>query len=426
MRLKSKVYPNKVILIYYFALLILLVSWKDTSNAPNILLRVTYLGLFFLPLYTKYIQWLPILLTCFYIIASNGFAYTYFPTDLYIYAFLVFIGVLISHEKYRQRFKETHILIFLLLYVSIIDIVNNGKIENITYSLFIILLFFKFADKKSIKLLSYLSISFIAASLVLSILFIINKDMFSQDYAYISDLQRYGWTDPNYFGTVIGIGVICSVIELLKGYKLVYKSLFISTIVLSFIALLLIASRGAILSVAVGVSFLLFFSKIKLRYKILAIASILFLLVFLYNSSYFDLLLYRIESDSGGGSGRTDIWATKLIAFSDGNIFRLLFGHGFDRGIRLGYGKPQGFHNDYIAFLVNYGMLGLIVFLYMFIYPIIKKTQVNRSTIIACVLYLATCSITLEPFSAGRLPYFIFYVYVLALSVSLPTKRQIN
>ena len=51
----------------------------------------------------------------------------------------------------------------------------------------------------------------------------------------------------------------------------------------------------------------------------------------LYMSGTFDFLLYRIELDSGrGGSGRTYIWQTKMMAFSNQlSVLEQLFGIGY-------------------------------------------------------------------------------------------------
>lgn len=52
-------------------------------------------------------------------------------------------------------------------------------------------------------------------TLVLSLYFILLRDQFTQDYyAQGSGLERTGWMDPNYFGMVLGMGTVASIIQI--------------------------------------------------------------------------------------------------------------------------------------------------------------------------------------------------------------------
>lgn len=435
LNINRKVYPSKLILVYYLLLLILLVSWKSTSSAPNILFRTTYLFLFLLPLYKKYIEWFPVFLSGFYIISRYGYNYSYLPTELYIYTIIVFIGVLLYKPNYIIKFKEANIIIKLLLYVSFIDLINNGKLENITYSLLIIVMFFMFSDKNRNNTLPNLSIAFVVATFVLSIMFLLNRNMFVETYSYDSGLERYGWTDPNYFASILGIGTILSVSELSKDKIFLYKILLFLTILISLAVILLTGSRGGIFSVAIGLSVFIFFSKLNFKFKLSIIIFFAIALFYLYNNDYFNLLLYRIENDSGGGSGRFDIWKLKLSLFyEEGNIFRWFFGYGYEKGFSLGalqihnsFDRPYiGFHNDFIAYLVDYGIIGLVMFIYFLIYPIIKLGRKNIPIVFTGIVYLASCSLTLEPLNYGHLALFIFYIYIYTISMYFSSMKKNN
>jgi O-antigen ligase len=201
--------------------------------------------------------------------------------------------------------------------------------------------------------------------------------------------------------------------ELNIGLKVVY----ITAIVISLPTLLLNASRGAMLSVVCAFVFLSMFSKIKPWQKIGIVLMGAVGVIYLYNNQYFDLLLYRIENDSGGGSGRTEIWEAKFRAFSQGNIAQILFGNGYYGGMTI-TGRYMGFHNDFVGFLVEYGIVGLCLLLYMLYYPIrmFFKRGIIQPDVMVIVFYLATCFITLEPFGLALLPYYSFYMYALLLS----------
>lgn len=198
------------------------------------------------------------------------------------------------------------------------------SIENISFSIFIIILLCKFIDSSVDRsTVSKVSFAFALMTLVLSLYFLLLKDQFTQDYyAQGSGLERTGWMDPNYFGMVLGMGTVTSIIQIsnFRFLGIVEKIFYIATVILSVPTLVLNASRGAILAVAVSFVFVILFSKVNPLYKIVVIIITILFLFYLYNNSYFDLLEYRIAHDSGTGSGRTTIWRKKWMLFGAGNL----------------------------------------------------------------------------------------------------------
>lgn len=79
------------------------------------------------------------------------------------------------------------------------------------------------------------------------------------------ELVRKGWTDPNYFGSIIGMGILTSLIELITNEKLSRKSwlLYCSTIILSLFTLFTTASRGAVVALGCSSLILLWVAPIK-------------------------------------------------------------------------------------------------------------------------------------------------------------------
>ena len=117
-----------------------------------------------------------------------------------------------------------------------------------------------------------------------------------------------------------------------------------------------------------------------------------------------------MEFDEGhGGTGRTDIWAIKLQSYCQLGFLDQLLGIGYQNGMRLGFGYARGFHNDYIAFLVEYGILGLIAYIGFMISFLMKAK--NFWTVFSIVIYVVTTGATLEPISGGMLVYFCFLFY---------------
>ena len=113
-------------------------------------------------------------------------------------------------------------------------------------------------------------------------------------------------------------------------------------------------------------------------------------------------------------------WSLSLpgrSAFSNGNPLKWIFGYGHVGGANIG-GVHIGFHNDDSGFLVDYGIIGLGMLLYMLYYPIriIPKGSIEKPSVIALVVFLATCFVTLEPLLTGIMAYFTFYMYALLLA----------
>jgi len=355
---------------------------------------------------------------CFYALCSYRFVYSYLPSELYIYALFILLAIILNTREQITINIDKYTLFFILLLLTFtIDFWYSGRIENITYSIFICLLFSWCISSDETENIQYFSLPFLVITLVLSITFILFGHNFMNSSNASDGLVRMGWTDPNYFSCVVGMGTLLTVMQLLrKKESFIYTLFLLVTFILSMITIVLSASRGAILAISLSSVIFIFISKIKLSHKLIVIAFLCGIIVFMYTNQYFDLLIDRIKNDDGTGSGRTEIWLTKIDAFtSEKNPLKLLFGFGYQGGYNLGYRWPQGFHNDFLAFLVNYGIAGLSLFITALIIPVKRATSGARPTIIALVLYLVLCSMTLEPFSAGRLTYFGFYFYILVV-----------
>lgn len=73
--------------------------------------------------------------------------------------------------------------------------------------------FFLVKDSQQLRLLAF---SFAVISLVLSLEFIFVGSRFITDVNTLDGtLERKGWTDPNYFGSILGFGIFTSIVELI-------------------------------------------------------------------------------------------------------------------------------------------------------------------------------------------------------------------
>lgn len=134
----------------------------------------------------------------------------------------------------------------------------------------------------------------------------------------------------------------------------------------------------------------------------------------MYSMGLFKVLEERVMSDDGTGNARTIIWAAKLDAYSQLSLLEKVFGIGYRRGFELAIPGGFGFHCDYIAWLVDYGIAGLLFFISLLIYPLklVWNRQSQRPIVLSLILFLATCCSTLEPLTAGRLAYWYFYMLI--------------
>lgn len=409
---------NKYIIIYY-AILLLIMVMRTSLSAPNLIIRLGYLLAFFIPIISKYTKlYLPCVIT-FMTVCTYNYAFGYLPYDIgaYFYISLVSWIIAIATNGHKTTYMST-LFFVVLFYVAVINIIYGGSLSHTfcgmaTVGLGMLITGNDYHFNRYAMLNSFTIISFI-----LSVIYLYNYETFLMTYNQFDGLERSGWTDPNYLSCVIGSGVITSLILLLRerNSSVFVKIFWAITVVVSFIAQILMASRGGLLSVGIAALILILFTNTNKIYKVVIVLLILLMIYELYTNDYFELLLYRIENDTGGGgSGRVDIWKHKFSSFiSDGNVFSWLWGVGYDRAFKMGAGGGyMGFHNDYLAILCGYGVIGFLTFLYLLFIRPFRYLNNNWPIVLSLVTYLALTCFTLEPISSGRITFIAFYALIL-------------
>lgn len=407
----------KNIFIYYFLLLVVLCSWSDTVNAPNIIFRLAYLVALVFPIFKAKPNMLPHILICFTSISIYGFSASYLPTEYYYYTYIVLFLCILPFKNKKSHINIPPILIILATYTLVIDFIFYGKLENIQYGLFLIifLIFFVSKDNKYNYLYPYV---YIVITLTLCYFFFAVGDQFVVEHL---GQDRVMWKDPNYMGSLAGVGIVCSYHLLTsKQYsKKIVKYILLATICIGAIMLMKNASRGAFICVASGIIIITLFSKISLKKKITIALLLLISIVLMYQIGLFSALEERVMHDEDGtGSGRTIIWAYKISLFLEQPIYKLFTGLGYRGGFMLGFYDGYGFHNDFVAFFVDYGIIGTILFISFLLYPliIVRKNKEQQAIVTALSVYLILCCMTLEPLSGGRLPFCYLYLFIYILA----------
>lgn len=416
---------DKYLYIYYSVLLFIMMSWTNLDAAPPMLLRLTFLGAVLYP-GIKDKSLVPIGIICFWSLAVNGYAYSYMPTMTYLYTY-VLIGFYLFFNKKNSKvpvvYWEWRFNIIASFYILLIDIITNSAIEPIAYSLIILCVLPLYINKIEDRHLNLFSIVFMVVTIVLSFYSLTTQEQFSGSYGEFEGIERSGWMDPNYLAMVVGMGALEGFYNIISRDKkgAIYIILGVGAFLIAIPAMLLVASRGAFTCLLGGISILIIFSNTHKKYKFLCILIAIGFVIYLYSNSYFDLMEARMEEDDGTGSNRTLIWNNKIMYFlHEGNVFNYLFGFGGFGGLTLGTGQIHGFHNDYIAFLVCYGIVGFLMFFYFLICSILKvnKSAGERFHVYANVFYVALASLTLEPIFFGNFHYYAFLFYTLLIAIN--------
>lgn len=405
---------KKKLYIYYFVLLLVLCSWVSTASTPPIVVKVFYLFALFTPAVFKSPNMLIPVLICFLSVSLYAFSYSFMPTERYYYIYVLILLLFFRKKSWGQLQAPPIILVILGLYVICVDYFNGGNLANIDYSLLVIIFSFFFISKSGNEQELYI-LSFLFITIILSIYFFIYRENARVETSVDG---RIYWVDPNYLGNVCAMGVVLayhSIINKTASCKLV-RNLCLSTVILGSIMLALNASRGAFLSASVSIVLITFFSKIKFSRKIGIVVCVILAVLILYAMGSFDLLLERtVGGDDDTGNGRTIIWSTKLLAFMQKDFADHLFGLGYNGGFNLGIRGGYGFHNDYLALLVDYGIVGFILFTTCLLHPLylVYKYPTYRILVISLIVFLLVCCMTLEPLTAGSCTYWFFYLVIL-------------
>lgn len=420
----QNILKDKYLYVYYALLLVVQICYTNAEYAPHICFRVAYIAAVILPcLFAK--NWLPAVFTCFMSLSSLWlFAYTYLPSGKLFYGAIALLAlVLVSSFKKFKNFKQLPLLVVLCaVYVTAVDLIGSVTVQPVTYGFLLVLATLCCIDDYEDSRYKW-SMAFAVLSMVLSAYLLFNMDKFSIPYE--AGLTRlFGWTDPNYFGMILGMGIMASVNELYirqKDLHIAAIILFVANIMVTLPVLFLLASRGAVLSAVVGVFVVFTFSKIKVKYKCFIALAVLVYFLILYFLGCMDVLIYRCTHLQNGtvSSGRVDMWeSTATGFFSWANLDHVLFGYSYAGAMKMTGG--YGFHNDFVAFMVEYGIIGLLIFIAMNLYLVFHtvKNKIIDIPLFGAFLFYLTCFITLEPITLGVVPFFFFYAYMICTARS--------
>lgn len=187
----------------------------------------------------------------------------------------------------------------------------------------------------------------------------------------------------------------------------------ISNIASSFLLLSLAAKKGVLLRILQIVLILVIFSGMK-RSGLLFIFSLLIIYLltsgfssFVYRLMFLvsllsawlffnldktlifvDMIILRFNEMADGGSGRIDIWLIIFEYLKDQNLFFTLFGNGYGVVSRSIVPDFAASHNDFLDFVMSYGLIGLVFLAFIFCRLLLLVTKLHRNKFLSAGMTL--------------------------------------
>lgn len=278
--------------------------------------------------------------------------------------FYINLASIISIILLQNRFfkKDIELIMFLLLFLSyglLTLFITDGGIGSVLTPFYSILVYFVIKRtnirEKSVKFIMWLMI---ALNLFL---YINSKGYYAKWY-----FNRETYINPNTIGMVIMYTCIYSSIFLRK-LKIKKEKIWILTIFfVSILGILNVQSRGSLLAL---ISFILFDTivlkkiwkskKFTLNFYIILVVIgvfIPYLYTKLYNSGFQFIIPFTNKPIY---TGREAIWNNFYYEIGS-NDLSLFFGLGSDAD--LWSGKSLNLHNNYLAVMANFGVIGFLLY----------------------------------------------------------------
>lgn len=401
-------------IIYFIILGIIQSLWTNLSAFPPLPLRLIMIVATFAPAFIKYD--LVIFVIPFSLILRGNLSsdYQYLP-DIYSYYIYICLEIILIFWHYKKikiiNYKYFIPLIFIMIYMGFIDIIYNGEIGKYSIHIFISALLIPFIrTEKNIHLLSAALISVCA---ILSIHYFIMYDTFLETWNKTNEIERSGWNDPNYFSIMLDSGFMVSIMYIINSLNSKYfifnkKTLIIISVII-FIAVVMTASRAGFLCFILLLIAVLTTSKIKFHWYIIGTLIIYSVFMYVYKSGVANTLIFRFfeEGNANTGGGRTEIWGAGLNNFNSQSWIKQVFGGGYWHRAQLTNGRES--HNEFIAMILDYGYLGIILFLTM----IISLCKIKKGKILLILLpvfYFIMSNISLSQFQYLNIGFILIWI----------------
>ncbi len=397
---------NQFLYFYYGLIAIAIMATAFLEYSLSGLLCYLTVLLLFIPLFIRF-DCAPFVCTLFLLMGPQ-LNNTFFNSNtLQLVSILYAVFYAIIHN---QKLLKVNILVLVLLYFIVDHIILGDNGSYIMSILTVLLLGSMVTKQEHVTQIAY---AFVISSLICSIYCYTSLNDFAVGYVEDQIEEKDFSHNSNRMGCTIGLGVVAATMlltDLIKGIRTKgHKVLVVSGLLSSTIALVLLGSRGALVSAAASSLLLFFFSPKKLNYKMKSFIFILLIISIMFISGMFDYIIYRFSDDNTSSlSGRSDIWAMKLAYFNRLDIIPIFFGIGKDACFNIGYIST---HNDFVTALIAYGYIGLILFIFATLFPLLKAKK-NKFVVAAMLVFMIAECFVLEPVFRGYYNILFYYLFV--------------
>lgn len=331
----------------------------------------------------------------------------YLPNTLIFHIIVLLFGIISLRGKNSHSLQRSYDPINLIwlavfmayaLIVTLFNADHHFDLSLIVNGIFLMLFLGFINQSKNIYVRTNV-ISMIISIVVVCIIGLYNYDNLVSDYSTsMGSVDRLQWKDANYFSFYIGLMILITINVLSQASRKSYRKLLMCSLLLMFVTMTVLLSRGAF--VALFLSLLYYYRR---KFFVLGnfkyCFSIIVLLVVLYSIGLFDGIIARFLSDDfQTGSGRTEIWSVGLKTFFSQNAFSIIWGTGGGRDFIMTYfdGKYWSPHNNYLAIMYCYGIVGLLIFCSWLIH---MYKSIHSKGVRSIVVFIIVNSFFIVPFT---------------------------
>lgn len=398
-RLEKKCFSNSNILAFCISVAIIFLLLVDL-NATNI-------AIFTATTFTLSLKY-PIVSIMSFIcaLAANNYLdnYTFLNAILFFMMLVsLFFASFLGHKK-LVVFKDDLYIILVFTYSLVITLLNGTTNIFVLACSMLTIIMIRVMLNSQILNISEVIIAF-CVMFIFSGIVGLKEDAFGLSFG-VGSVSRFisSLGDPNFY-SLLGIVCILGIINL-TNLKLAVKSIVI--LVLSVFALMTF-SKSLIFLLLVNLLYYLFNSKInkKNKVRILFFTTMTILIAGFIMQLYFDqnLLnnyLFRFSDESSGiggiddfTTGRYSIQRAALDYFANQDILSLMFGSGYIgtdkifQSLRL---SVMTTHSAYSQILLDFGIIGAILYTYMFLYGYIYADKSVRPILVTYIFAFLSLS----------------------------------
>lgn len=393
---------NKVLVIYVLFVLLAEMVHILLDGAPPMYMRLGYIGVHLLFCLFN-IRLIPIFVSVSMIMQNFSLVFGEFlPSTIYFNVALMgycYLQLRRGQSNDRNNFPDksnqynTMLLFAFYILLNAIVYPNFTFFCNLLFSFIFLACICRLEDSYLETLVKYIIVTMALSSL----LCLLNLDKTVVDYATSQgSVQRLAWKDSNYTSFFIGIITLMALCYASNTTNTKKRNWYYIIAFLLVICLCLLISRGSIISLAIACIF--YFRRTIFSSKIIGYGLLLVVLTFfLYDTGLFDGIIDRFNSeDLKDGSGRTKIWETGLVTFGSKGLLTIMLGEGVGAANQMAllggiYFSP---HNNFLEFLYNFGMIGLILFILWWVMLYVGSSDEKKAMII---FIMANC-MTVCPF----------------------------